>query len=204
LQSGTLVIPGPRIAWWDADAGAACIAELPPLRLQVAPAAQAAVAGTPPAAMTPDAPDAPDAPDVVDERRQGPHGWAIGLLAALAVAAGIAAWWLQRARRRRAATATATPRVPDLAQALQAGALAEIAQALMAAAGPGADLATLQARLDDPAQVAAVQRLQAARWGADDAAAVLAPLRIAFARGPRWRRPARKSAGETLPPLYPE
>ncbi|MBN8265547.1 MAG: hypothetical protein J0M21_12925, partial [Xanthomonadales bacterium] len=49
-----------------------------------------------------------------------------------------------------------------------------------------------------------VARLQAARWGRDDPAAVLGVLRQAFAGGPRWRRASARPSRDPLPPLYPE
>lgn len=199
LQAGGLAIEGPRIAWWDAQAGVARTASLPPLRLQVAPGPDAAATPAPgPASSTPDAPRSPR-----DPRGSLRLWWGIGVLLVTLLAA--VAWWAMRRRPQASASVDrATQDAPSLAQALQAGDLAGIAQALAAAAGPGGDLATVRARLDDAAQAAAVARLQAARWGHDDAAGVLALLRTAFARGPRWRRASRRSADGTLPPLYPE
>jgi len=189
LQAGALAIEGPRIAWWDAKAGVARIASLPPLRLQVAPG---------PASSTPDAPRRPR--DAGGAMR---GWWGIGVLLVALLAA--VAWWAMRRRPQASASVErATQDAPSLAQALQAGELAGIAQALVAAAGPGADLATVRARLDDATQSAAVARLQAARWGRDDPAAVLGVLRQAFAGGPRWRRASARTSRDPLPPLYPE
>ena len=129
--------------------------------------------------------------------------WGIGVLLVALLAA--VAWWAMRRRPQASASVDrATQDAPSLAQALQAGELAGIAQALVAAAGPGADLATVRARLDDATQAAAVARLQAARWGRDDPAAVLGVLRQAFAGGPRWRRASERPSRDPLPPLYPE
>ena len=197
LQAGALAIEGPRIAWWDAKAGVARTASLPPLRLQVAPGTDAAPAMGP-ASSTPDAPRSrPDA-------RGSMRGWwGVGVLLVALLAA--VAWWATRRRTQASSTVDrGAEAVPSLAQALQAGELAGIAQALVAAAGPGADLATVRARLDDATQAAAVARLQAARWGRDDPAAVLGVLRQAFAGGPRWRRASERPSRDPLPPLYPE
>lgn len=199
LQPGALVVEGPRIAWWDASAGLQRSATLPPLRLQVAPGAEAAVARAPDRASgTAD----PLEDASVATAKSKALWWGLGMLLALVLA--VVAWWTHRRRKTHATVAEPGLQAPSLAQALQAGDLAGIAQALAAAAGPGADLATVRARLDDAAQATAVARLQAARWGHDDAAAVLALLRTAFARGPRWRRASRKQVDEALPPLYPE
>ena len=79
-----------------------------------------------------------------------------------------------------------------------------IARAWGAAAGLEADnLDAVRRRLDDAAQVDAVSRLQAARWGDTDPVAARNALRLAFANGPRWRTTAPESPS-LLPPLYPE
>jgi len=91
-----------------------------------------------------------------------------------------------------------------LKAALAGGDLAVIAQALGAAADVrGDDLDAVRKRLDDAAQVDAVSRLQAARWGDGDAASALAALRSAFAKGAHLHVAARASES-LLPPLYPE
>ena len=95
------------------------------------------------------------------------------------------------------------PESPSLADALKAGALGDIAQALCAdAALSGEDLDALRKHLDDAAQIAAVGELQSARWGAGNAAAALASLRAAFGKGVRLRRKI-KPVPDVLPPLYP-
>ena len=91
---------------------------------------------------------------------------------------------------------------PALAQALAKGDAEAISQTLCAAASAG-DLDGVRARLDDPAQQAAVDAWQRARWGDGDLASALAALRAAFKCGPRWKAPPTK-AKELLPPLYPE
>jgi hypothetical protein len=91
---------------------------------------------------------------------------------------------------------------PALAQALAKGDPEAISSALCAAANAG-DLDGVRDRLDDPAQRAAVDALQGARWGDGDIASALAALRSAFRRGPRWKT-AEGKAKELLPPLYPK
>lgn len=203
-QAGTLTLPGPQLTWWNAERGMRETTRLPPLRLQVAP-------GVPLPSAPP--PGAPTAGAVVPPPAAAPAASAPDRVGALALAGGLAvllavaamAWW--RRRRRVAAPVpvvpipVAPPSAPALAQALRGGDLAQIAHALQQTAAAD-DLDALRARLADPAQAAAVQALQQARWGGGDAAAALAQLRAAFARGPRWRR-ADAPARDPLPPLYP-
>jgi len=91
-------------------------------------------------------------------------------------------------------------------RALALGELDAIAFALLDAA-PGVraqHLADVAQRLNDPAQRAAVQALDAARWGGGDAASALTQLRSAFAHPPRWRdHRTADHRDDVLPPLYP-
>ncbi|TCT24726.1 BatD family protein [Thermomonas haemolytica] len=219
-QPGALSLPGPQLAWWDADAGRAQRATLPPLRLQVAPGNAATVSagdGAAPAA-SPTAPAAPRAPSPAAgpqaKGRPAIHrdaGDALalwlwgGVLALALLAAGMAGVRRWRARRARgSAPAAQTAAAPALSTALASGDLSAIARALTAGAGvAGEDLDAVCARLDDPAQVQAVRALQAARWGGGAPETALRALRQAFAAGPRWRTQARR-AQVALPPLYPE
>jgi hypothetical protein len=91
---------------------------------------------------------------------------------------------------------------PALAQALAKGDPEAISAALCSAADAG-DLDGVRGKLGDPAQQAAVDAWQRARWGDGDLASALAALRSAFKRGPRWKSAAAK-AKELLPPLYPK
>lgn len=205
-RPGALTVPGPRIAWWDAVAGEARIAELPPLRLQVAPGASADAASA----------DASPTPDVSPTQAQTqpassdaafPWRRALPWLLLAVVAMLVALLWLRRKPAQQAAMDTpgsvAPPAIP-LASALQSGDLAAIGRALAQDAGLATDdLDAVRAHLADAAQADAVRRLQAARWGDDDVAPALAALRTAFARGARWRQAGRKAA-PLLPPLYPE
>ena len=215
-KPGPLAVPGPRIRWWDAGSGTARLATLPPLQLQVAAGANVGGAEAPPAPAGGGA--AADArKDAVPRTAVMPPRWLdwkrasvwllpplLLLLVALAVIA---------ARRRRAriqagtsqpsrGPAAASP--PSLEAALHAGDFGDIRRALAAQAGlQRDDFDTLLARLEDPAQVQALRRVQAARWGGGDQQAALQGLRAAFAGGARWR-PAKRSASSLLPPLYPD
>jgi hypothetical protein len=204
-QAGTLRIPGPRIAWWDVRAGAARVATLPDLVLQVAPGANvAAPAGAVPATAA----DAGSAATRRPFARWLAHPWALAT-AAFAFLWLATLWWgLHRTTPKAASVETASPAnprppaKPALAQALAAGDAEAISSALCAAANAG-DLDGVRERLDDPAQQAAVDALQRARWGDGDVASALAALRSAFKRGPKWKGAPTK-AKELLPPLYPE
>ena len=207
LQPGVLSLTGPRIDWWDAAQGVPRTAMLPPLQLQVAPgAATADGAGTqtPPIQTDTDPAGVGAAATTVDALKQ----YAPWLLLAVALLAGFA-WWRSRVQpvTMGAADTPSSPPVvsrPSLAAALKQDDLAGIAQALCADAGlQGDDLDAVRARLDDAAQVDAVESLQAARWGSGDAASALGALRRAFAKGAHWRKPAAKPK-PLLPPLYPE
>ena len=211
LHAGTLNLIGPSVQWWDARQGVARTATLPPLELQVAPAA-----------VTPGADrDAEQPPSADPAARHDPSSPALKLLAGfrhrlplLAVMLGLVGllggWWLLRHRKSGADAVmlpsndiAAAPKPVAVADALKAGDLAGIAQALCNAAGlPGDDLDALRMRLDDAIQIAAVDQLQVARWGAGDPLA-LAALRGAFAKGLKLRR-KRRQPDVILPPLYPQ
>lgn len=205
LQAGALSLPGPRIDWWDAAQGVVRTAMLPPLQVQVAPGATAAAmqdAGTPSMPATGDAP-APAAP-ILQWKRYA--AWLLLLVASVLAFA----WWRARLQPAMADVSSAMPAsaparsVPSLADALKQGGLVDIARALCVEAGVRSDdLDAVRAKLDDAAQADALDRLQAARWGSADAGAALAALRVAFAKGARWRKQAAKPEA-LLPPLYPE
>lgn len=219
-QPGALALPGPQLAWWDADAGRAQRATLPPLRLQVAPgnaaaasvgdgaapAASATVPGAPRAPLPAAGPQAEARPAVAGGAGDALALWLWGGVLALALlAAGVAGVRRWRARRARGPVPVAeAPAAPALSAALARGDLAAIARALSAGAGvAGEDLDAVCARLERPEQVQAVRALQAARWGGGAPEAALQALRRAFAAGPCWRAQARRVQA-ALPPLYPE
>lgn len=214
-REGRLRIVGPRLQWWDAQAGIARTAALPDLNLQVTSGANAK---DPSAAIN---------PDIVRRNSDGDSNWFGGLPYGRWVWAGVAlawvwlgalvvGWRIWSARGRTAAAAPrdtplrstnqSAPQAPQtLAHALMRGELSEIVRTLCAiATPPAADLDAVRARLADPAQRAAIDALQRARWGDGDTEFTLAALRAAFASGPRWRTPAIASVPVLLPPLYPE
>ncbi|MDI1251759.1 BatD family protein [Thermomonas sp.] len=213
LHAGTLSLAGPSVDWWDATQGVARTATLPPLTLQVAPGAATVAADATGASQ-------PTTGIAARQDRKSPVAQAFAgfrqvlpwLAAMLGLAVLLGGWWFARHRKTRVdalavtppTTIGAAPKALSLADALKAGGLAGIAEALCNAAGlPGDDLDTLRMQLDDAGQVAAVGRLQAARWGSGDATAALASLRAAFGKGLRLRRKNRQ-AKALLPPLYPQ
>lgn len=204
-RAGTQAVPGPRITWWDAVDGEPRTAVLPPLQLQVAPGAQPSASADSAASASPPAPVASTARPA---SRSGARAFlpaAFVVLAVFAAVVVLVAW--RRVRRRAAAAAEGRPeqviraQPPALAAALRGDDLGGIAQALVAEGG--SDLDALCTRLMDPAQVAAVRALQAARWGDGDPQAAVRQLRAAFAGGLR-RKHAAKGEASVLPPLYPE
>lgn len=231
VREGALRIAGPRIAWWDTEAGVARIAALPDIAVQVSPGAAAATAADIAAA---DAAAAGEAPPWYAWRPQNRWAWALLALPIFWIIVMGFGWqlWTTRGRQPAAADAAAAGKNPPKpasahrastspaaaapsavppadakawANALARGNVAEIARLLCAMASPAAtDLDAVQARLADPAQRAAVDALQRARWGDGDAAAAIAAMRAAFAAGPRWRIAPAPSASVVLPPLYPE
>jgi hypothetical protein len=231
-REGTLRIAGPRIAWWDAQAGVARTASLPDLVLQVGPSLGTASpsATGPRSAAAGDDMAAPAWRRWVPDR---PWMWMLVPLSALWVITLLFGWRMWSARKRwndtapapvpASAPASATSRPagasssssgappslsrPDAqawARTLARGDRGDIARMLCAMASPpAADLDEVRERLADPSQRAAVRGLQRARWGLGDPAAATAAVRIAFADGPRWREREAPAAAPLLPPLYP-
>ncbi len=204
LQAGTVSVGGPRIEWWDAAQGVARTAMLPPLQLQVAPGE--GVAKNPAEASAKPEADAEAGASAAGAGAVLARWWPWLVLGGVVLLAALA-WWRRPSAPQDVASAPDVAKampIPTLQVALRGGDLTLIAQALGAAAGVnGDDLDALRKRLDDAAQVDALIRLQAARWGEGDAASALAALRSAFAKGARWRVSARASES-LLPPLYPE
>ncbi|GHC00149.1 BatD family protein [Thermomonas carbonis] len=206
-QAGAVSIAGPRIEWWDAAQGVARTAMLPPLQLQVA-------AGANLIADPADAGKQVIANAGVDASKSSEFAWSRWwpwLLLGVLSLAGFAWWRWPRAKttarnaddEASSPDAAASP-IPSLQNALKHGELGVIAQALGVVAGMDRDdLDMVRQRLDDAAQIDAVMQLQAARWGDGDATSALAALRVAFAKGARWRKAAPASTS-LLPPLYPE
>lgn len=217
-QAGMLRVPGPRIIWWDTNAGIARTASLPDLNLRVGGGSQGASSAAPQGSAAGAAAISPASGDTSipgAEANVGP--WALATVIFAVLWLVTLGWGLHRrnitiaAPRRAAPNAgqgVATPSAPrigqrDLKHLLDTADLGTVADALcMMAQPPVADLDALRTRLDDPAQQTAVEQLQRARWGGGDAVAARAALRSAFASGPRWKTVA--VARETvLPPLYP-
>ena len=214
-RDGTLRIVAPRIDWWDTQAGIARVASLPDLILRVAPGAAGTAAP----------PDAQGADTVANQPSRGWRGWIpsgrwlwVGLALLLLWVGALTFGWRLWATRGRSAPVAASPAAPAqtyasppradaqaLTLALTRGNCGDIARTLCAMSTPVAsDLAAVRARLADPAQRAAVDALQRARWGDGDTASTLAALRAAFASGPRWRTPSVRAEPVLLPPLYPD
>ncbi|NOT88558.1 MAG: protein BatD [Lysobacter sp.] len=207
-RDGTLRIVAPRIVWWDTQAGIARIASLPDLTLRVAPGAAGTAAGQDTGDTGTTATASDDARGWRDWIPDGHWGWAGLALGLLWLGALVLGWRLWALRTKPAPVVALAPPGSDpqrLMRALARNDLAAIVQALCAAPAPvAADLDAIRARLADPAQRAAVDALQRARWGDGDNTATLAALRKAFASGPRWRTPAARAEPVLLPPLYPE
>ncbi|KAB0534047.1 BatD family protein [Xanthomonas cissicola] len=221
-RAGPLVVPGLQMAWWDVGAGAAKTASLPDLTLDVA--AGSGAFATPAQAPTPH--PTPDQSASTPDRTltlqapspaQPPWGW-------IAAAIGFALLWIatlvwalvrRRGAQRGASGGTggdgsngpaevgrATHGVAELRRALDTGGMDDVAAVLCGMAGV-ADIDAVVAALADPAQQAAVARMQRARWGGDgDVTGARAALREAFAKGPRWHH-ASAAEPEVLAPLYP-
>ncbi len=211
-RAGKVQLGGMRMSWWDVRAGMARTATLPPLSwTALAGAAPATAAATPATAS-------PMQADTAVTETGSPllaipganKGWVLAALLFAALWLFTLVWGLHRGDARAAARAPAadTAEAPaatgnDLKQALDRGALGDVAEALCAAATPRAqDLEDVLARLSDADQRAAVEALQRARWGGGDGVAARQQLRKAFASGPRWRERSAETPSP-LPPLYP-
>ncbi|MCC4599867.1 BatD family protein [Xanthomonas melonis] len=221
-RAGPLVVPGLQVAWWDVGAAAAKTATLPDLTLDVAAGSGAFAAPAP--APTPAVNPSPESAATTaaagtlslqqPAATQRPWGW-------IAAATGFALLWIATlvwALLRRgggshgtsvisASDAAAPGRrvthgVAELRRALDTGGMDDVAAVLCGMAGV-ADIDSVLAALSDPAQRAAVARMQRARWGGDgDVTSARSALREAFAKGPRWRH-ATAAEPEVLAPLYP-
>ncbi|MGB5906255.1 MAG: BatD family protein [Stenotrophomonas maltophilia] len=222
-QPGSLVVPGPRLPWWDVRNGKAQEAKLPDLTLAVA-AGNGGGTATPAPLPPIDTDAALPGADGQDSRIAATDPRASGLAERpwpwMGAAIGLALLWLltllwgwQRGRRPRAVAPVAgKPAVPTVASG-RAG-LAELRRALD---GEGFDQVEAQlcamagverieqviARLEDAAQRQVLQDLQQARWGGQgDLAPLRARLREVFRDGPHWSA-ATGTADTGLAPLYP-
>lgn len=207
-QAGRLQVEVEPFDWWDAQAGVARTVALPPLDIGVQPgrarSGQGAAAGEERWMRV---------PGVQGEVRP----WAVATVAFALLWLATLIWALHR---RSASAAGGTPgvsrlpgpladtgqaRMRRLRHSLDTGDLGDVEQALCALASPPApDLDSLRTRLGDPAQLAAIDALQRARWAGGDAPGARTGVRTAFARGPRWAADATAAqARDPVPPLYP-
>lgn len=215
-QAGTLVVPGPRLAWWNVDSGSAQQATLPDLTLAVAAGRGGAPAAQPidtQAALPGD--DAPPAaPTAVPLGAADARPWPW-----IAAAAGLALLWLLTLawgwRRGRHVSPAGSPTaaganhsgvprgsVAELRRALDGEGFDQVQAQLCAMAGVER-LEQVIERLADPAQRQVLLDLQAARWGGQgEASALRARLRECFRDGPHWSAP-QEAADTGLAPLYP-
>lgn len=221
-RAGPLVVPGLQVAWWDVAAGAAKTASLPDLTLNVAAGSGAFATPAPSPAANP----APDRSAPTTDRTfalqppspaRPPWGWIVAAVGFAFLWIATLVWALLRRRgtsssrsRRNDSNGSAVPAagrrathgVAELRRALDTGGMDDVAAVLCGMAGV-ADIDAVLAALADPAQRAAVARMQRARWGGDgDVAGACAALREAFAKGPRWQH-ASAAEPEVLAPLYP-
>ena len=209
-RAGPLRVPGPRMDWWDVQAGVLRTASLPDASFDVAPGTNAQAANATAAPAT----EHPRQRWIEVPFVQGAvHAWALATVVFALLWLATLWWGLHRRTHATtaeqasdpapAAAASTHTRTVDLKQALAGGDLGAVAEALRASATPAApDLDDVCDRLEDRAQVAAVRALQQARWGNGDPDAALSQLRHAFKRAPAWRR-AGKRAAPLLAPLYP-
>ncbi|HEY5803754.1 MAG TPA: BatD family protein [Lysobacter sp.] len=218
-RAGRVQLAGMRMSWWDVRAGTVRTATLPPLSwtaLAAATPGQATAATTAAApAGTSTAPTADvvgDGGSALQAVTGANRGWVLATLLFAALWLFTLVWGLHRGDARVAPDAPAsaaeiakptTSTGNNLKQALDRGALGDVADALCASARPRVrDLEEVLARLADAEQRDAVLALQRARWGGGDGVAARQLLRKAFAPGPRWRGRAVE-APSPLPPLYP-
>lgn len=219
-RTGDARLDGLRLAWWDVGSGSARTTQLPALSWKIA-AADGSTPAPLPAPAGADAKSASTAsPIAAIAQDPAARWWALAALVFAALWLATLVWALQLrahpapARTGAAALSAATGegaaqpipgsgRRGSLKQVLDSGDFGEVAAALCALAQPPAvDVDELIQRLDDPAQRAALQAMQRARWVGGDGLAARAQLRAAFASGPRWRA-APALLASPLPPLYP-
>ena len=212
-QAGALTVPGIRMQWWDVQAGQARTATLPDQVVQVAQGN----GGLAPPPLVQQAPAAPAlASTALQSTSTDVPGWLWPALAAGFALLWLATliWGLSRrhasaphdvAVRRGAASSAGTPySQADLRRALDSGGLDEVIHILAAMAGV-ADLDGVMARLGDPEQRQAIERMQRARWaGEGDVSQARARLREVFRKGPCWTNATVAMVEKpTLDPLYP-
>lgn len=212
--SGSLVVPGLRVPWWDVRSGQAQTARLPDLTLTVGPGNGGAAAVPPPTPVdTREALPGTDdalAPRAAPEAAPRPWGW-IAAACGFALLWLLTLWWAWRQRQRRSApvgtalprTAAARPGLAQLRQQLETARLDEIVDTLGAMGGVQGLNGVLE-HLSDPVQRQALIDMQAARWSPQggNVAQARQSLRRAFHDGPHWQV-AAATDDTGLAPLYP-
>ena len=212
--AGEVTLPALEMQWWDVASDRARAARLEPVTLEVMPGAGPATTGTAGGTglAAPMARDTGAITPVQPAGRSANRAWILATAAFAGLWLLTLLWAMQRrgaAVAGRAATgATGEPESAAdpalLKRALDTGALGDVADALCALAGRGArDMDDVRARLADPAQTAAVEALERARWAGGDGTSARRQLREAFADGPKWQ-PAPHRSAPLLAPLYPE
>ena len=217
-RPGTLVLPAIQLDWWDTTQDRRVTAVLPAREIKVVGAAPAPAALPATAADAGRAPGAVAAPTIVNYPATGTdtatrvwRALALGLLGVWLVT--FVAWL--RARRSVAVVsrghAAAPPAHPGRAAFLRASATGDFAEAERAMIGwarserPATrNLGELIETLADPAQRAALEDLQRARYADLSGEGLGTRLERAFRRGLAWAAPAPAAdRGSPLPPLYP-
>jgi len=222
--AGTMQVPGMRLQWWDVAAGQPRVSSLPPLQIAVAPGRAASNVPDPPMVdpVGPPSNAGPEQPLGADSDVTGATAAVTAwyrqpvLWLGLAVVLVLLGWLIWRRDRRGGdaapavdgapaaplSVAAAAPTASALRQALLTEDLGGIAVLLCRMAQVDS-LEQVAARLADPAQQAAVQALQQARWGGTaNVPLVRRTLQQAFHEGPHWT-PASTTAKTVLAPLYP-
>ena len=222
LRPGTFTLPAVEVSWWDTAAERARVARLPARPIHIEPAAGTGAPSTPSmsAGVGAGRESAParDA-EPVEAATASPRDDAFSAWPWIALALSglwlvtLAAWWRERQSARprlpvRPATPASAPRL-SLRKACRDGDPAAVRAALLDDArrrwpgNPPAGLGALAARLDDPAVVEAISRLDAAVYGRGrrtfDGEAFYRNVAPAL-KPAESRRPA---ALDVLPPLYP-
>ncbi len=215
--TGALTVPGLKMPWWDVRSGDARTASLPDLALEVEPGTGGFATGSLPPASGFDG-DGVEATAIRLPAKSPllPAAAWIGLAAGFALLWLLTLAWALRRRRhvvqrgpalgQEARVSAAVRTRAELKRALDTGTLDEVAETLCGMASPPVtELDELVARLAQPAQRSAVERLRRARWADGDAVHARKALREAFREGPVWlaESGAPPTAG-LLPPLYPE
>lgn len=212
--AGTLLVPGPKLAWWDVRAGVAKTASLPDLELKVARGVGGFASNTLPDVAAATGPASGASVEAAEADRIPGRVWAWLAVVFAGLWLLTLIWALQRRTVMTArhlptqsgeviAAPLPTRTLADLRRALDSGSLDEVGETLCGmSAPPCVDLDQLQRRLTVSVQREAVEQLRRARWADGDGSLARAAMRDAFRNGPVWRT-TEKPAKDVLPPLYP-